>query len=428
MSSFEKKGKLAQVERRMAEKGFFKFLFLRIRQFFDSLVAKAVRRIISMKTKVDDKKIMFMHYSNKYQCNPAYICDELIRQNVDCDIVFATDKKTIDLLPSPFPEQVRLVRRNSLEFFYEAASAKIWVDNAVCFPWEYVPKKKNQIYINTWHGSMGLKRIDSNKIVVKKWSRAAKIASKITDYMISNSSFETEVYRTTYWPNEKVKILEYGHPRNDILFADGETKKTVKKKVCEFYNIDESVNLILYAPTFRDEKTLKCYDIDYNGVINAAKERFGGEWMILNRYHFKVADALKKVKEIQSNPNILAGNIYPDIQELMLASEIGITDYSSWICDFVLTGKPGFIYANDLKKYDKERGFYYPLDSTPFPIAENNSQLISSIKNFDSQTYDIKVREFLEARGCKEIGTASKQVVELIKKYINCDSHTDENK
>lgn len=428
MSSFEKKGKLAQVERRMAEKGFFKFLFLRIRQFFDALVAKAVRRIISMKTKVDGKKIMFMHYSNKYQCNPAYICDELIRQNVDCDIVFATDKKTIDLLPSPFPEQVRLVRRNSLEFFYEAASAKIWIDNAVCFPWEYVPKKKNQIYINTWHGSMGLKRIDSNKIVVKKWSRAAKIASKITDYMISNSSFETEVYRTTYWPNEKVKILEYGHPRNDILFADGETKKTVKKKVCEFYNIDESVNLILYAPTFRDEKTLKCYDIDYNGVINAAKERFGGEWMILNRYHFKVADALKKVKEIQSNSNILAGNIYPDIQELMLASEIGITDYSSWICDFVLTGKPGFIYANDLKKYDKERGFYYPLDSTPFPIAENNSQLINSILNFDSKVYDIKTKEFLEARGCKETGTASKQVVELIKKYINCDSLTDETK
>lgn len=422
MKSIDQNRKLSQVERRMAEKGFFKFLFLRLRQFFDGLIARAARRSISMRTKVEDNKIMFMHYSNKYQCNPAYICDELIRQNIDCDIVFATDKKTLNLLPTPFPEQVRLVRRNSLEFFYEAASAKVWIDNAVCFPWEYVPKKKNQVYINTWHGSMGLKRIDSNKIVVKKWARAAKIASKITDYMISNSAFETEVYRTTYWPNEKVKILEYGHPRNDILFANDEEKKLIKKKVCDFYNIDENCNLILYAPTFRDEKTLKCYDIDYNGVMEAAKERFGGEWMILNRYHFKVANALKNVKEIRENPNILAGNTYPDIQELMLASDIGITDYSSWICDFVLTGKPGFIYANDLKNYDKERGFYYPLDSTPFPIAENNSQLISSIKNFDSQTYDIKAKEFLEARGCKETGTAAKQVVELIKKYINCNS------
>lgn len=419
MIAYEKRGKLAQVERRMAEKGFFKYLFLRLRQFLDAIVAKIVRRIISMKTKVEDNKIIFMHYSNQYQCNPAYICDELIRQNIDCDIVFAADKKTINLLPSPFPEQVRLVRRNSLEFFYEAASAKIWIDNAVCFPWEYVPKKKNQIYINTWHGSMGLKRIDSNKIVVKKWARAAKIASKITNYMISNSAFETEVYRTTYWPDEKVKILEYGHPRNDILFANDEEKKRIKKKVCDFYNIDENCRLILYAPTFRDEKTLSCYDIDYNGVLEAAKERFGGEWKILNRYHFKVANALKNVKAISGNPDILQGNIYPDIQELMVASDIGITDYSSWICDFVLTRKPGFIYANDLKKYDKERGFYYPLDSTPFPISENNGQLIDSIKNFDSAIYDVKVKEFLDARGCKENGTASKQVVELIKTYIN---------
>lgn len=428
MDIYERKGKLVQIERRMAEKGFFKFLFLRIRQFFDRQIANFVRRLISMRTKVVDNKIIFMHYADKYQCNPSYICDELIRQNVDCDIVFATDKKTMNLLPSPFPEQVRLVRRNSLEFFYEAASAKIWVDNAVCFPWEYVPKKKNQIYINTWHGSMGLKRIDSNKIVVKKWAKAAKTAGKITDYMISNSAFETEVYRTTHWPNEKVKILEYGHPRNDILFADAEKSREIKKKVSNFYNIDENCNLILYAPTFRDEKTIKCYDIDYNGVLEAAKKRFGGEWKILNRYHFKVANALKNVKEIRENPNILDGNNYPDIQELMLASDIGITDYSSWICDFVLTEKPGFIYANDLAKYDKERGFYYPLDSTPFPIAENNSQLIDAIINFDSEKYNIKVKEFLEARGCKENGTASKQVVELIKKYMNCHSQADENK
>lgn len=422
MSTIEKKGALSQIERRMAEKGFLKYFFLRLRQFFDRAIAKVARRIISMKTKVEDNKIIFMHYSNKYQCNPAYICDELIRQNIDCDIVFATDKKTLETLPSPFPEKVRLVRRNSLEFFYEAASAKVWVDNAVCFPWEYVPKKKNQIYINTWHGSMGLKKIDPDKIVSKKWAKAAKIAGRITDYMISNSSFETEVYRTTYWPNEKVKILEYGHPRNDILFANSEEAKNIKKKVCEFYGIDENVKLILYAPTFRDERTVKCYDIDYTGVIEAAKERFGGEWMILNRYHFKVAKAINQAKEIRDNPNILPGDLYPDIQELMLASDIGITDYSSWICDFVLTGKPGFIYANDLSKYDSERGFYYPLDSTPFPIAQNNRRLTETIKSFDASDYDRKVREFLDARGCKEKGTASKQVVELIKKYICCDS------
>ena len=143
MSKIEKKGKLSQIERRMAEKGFLKFLFLRIRQFFDNLIARICRRIISMKTKVENDKIIFMHYANQYQCNPAYICNELLKQGLNYDIVYVADKKTIN---SPhFPEEIRLVKRNTLEHFYEMATAKIWIDNAVCFPWEYVPKKKNQI-------------------------------------------------------------------------------------------------------------------------------------------------------------------------------------------------------------------------------------------------------------------------------------------
>ena len=72
------------------------------------------------KTKIEDNKIIFMHYANKYQCNPSYICDELIKQGLNYDIVFVADKKTIN---SPyFPEEIRLVKRNSLEHFYEMAT------------------------------------------------------------------------------------------------------------------------------------------------------------------------------------------------------------------------------------------------------------------------------------------------------------------
>lgn len=415
MSEIVRKGKLAQIERRMAERVFFKFVFLRLRQAIDGGIAAITRRIISMKCKIDDNKVVFMHYNNQYQCNPAYICDEILRQGLDWDLVFVSDNKTMAKFPLPYPEGVRVVRRNSLEFFYELATAKVWVDNAMCFPWEYIPKKKGQVYINTWHGSMGLKRIDADKVVSKKWAKASKRASKITNYMISNSAFETEVYRTTYWKDPKVQVLEYGHPRNDILFCDEQKKQEIRKKVCEFFEIEEDCKLILYAPTFRDARNLDCYDIDYNRLIEAATERFGGEWKILNRYHFKVAGALAGVKEVRENPNILDGNTYPDIQELMVAADIGITDYSSWICDYVLTGKPGFIYANDLHLYDKERGFYYPLDSTPFPIATNNDEMFENLRHFDADAYTKNKEQFLADRGCKENGTAAKQVVDLMK-------------
>lgn len=410
--------KLTQIERRAAEKGFLKFLFLRIRQAIDGRIAKLARKIISLKTPVQKNKILFMHYANKYQCNPAYICDEILRQGLDWELVYIVDKKSVKEIPSICPEGVEVIGRNTLEHFYAMASAKIWIDNAVCFPWEYVPKKKEQVYIDTWHGSMGLKRIDDNKIVSKKWAKAAKVAGKEVNYMISNSGFETEVYRNTYWPNEKVKVMEYGHPRNDLLFCDDEKKAEIRAKICEFYKVEPDTKFILYAPTFRDEKNLDCYDINYNRVLEAAKLRFGGEWKILNRYHFKVSKAINNVKEIKENPDILNGNRYGDIQELMTVCDIGITDYSSWICDYVLTGKPGFIYANDLENYDKERGFYYPLDSTPFPIATNNDEMYNNILNFDEDNYFCKKEQFLKDRGCREDGHAAERVVELMKNII----------
>ncbi|MCM1544278.1 MAG: CDP-glycerol glycerophosphotransferase family protein [Ruminococcus sp.] len=414
-------GKLQQIERRAAEKGFFKFLFLRIAQLpgvirekLDNLIAKFTRWRISKKTPIQKNKVVFMHYDNKYQCNPSYICNEILRQGLDWELVYVVWKKN----PAECPKGVRVVKRNTLEHFYEMASAKIWVDNAVCFPWEPVPKKDGQYYINTWHGSMGLKRIDKDRIVSKKWAQAAQLASEQVDYMISNSAFETEVYRTTYWPDEKTKVMEFGHPRNDILFADDAAKQQIKEKVCKFYRVSTDCHFILYAPTFRDSKNIKYYDVDYERLIEAATKRFGGEWKVINRFHFKVKKLLDQVPEIKENPNILDGNSYEDIQELMTVCDIGITDYSSWICDYVLTNNFGFIYANDLDEYDNERGFYYPLDSTPFPIATNNDEMYDNIVNFNTDKYAEKKAQFLSDRGCKETGNASKQVVELMKEII----------
>ena len=130
------------------------------------------------------------------------------------------------------------------------------------------------------------------------------------------------------------------------------------------------------------------------------------------RYHFKTKNARKNSVETD---RIISATAYPDIQELIVAADVGITDYSSWICDLVLTQKPGFIYAPDLKAYDSERGFYYPLEETPFPIAETNEELAERIRNFDPALYEQKRQEFLKARGCKEDGHATEKIVEIIK-------------
>ena len=384
---------------------------LRAVQRADLGIATAARAHIAKTTPIKNDRIVFMHYSDKYQCNPKYICEELLRQGLDYDIVYIIDRKGREKLP----EGVRGVRRHTLRHFFEMASAKVWVDNAVNFPWRYVPKKKGQFYINTWHGSMGLKRINVADIESGHWRRAAAIAGQITDVMISNSKFETEVYRTSFWPDKKVKILEYGHPRNDVFFYDDEKKAEIRKKVYEHFELEDDVHTILYAPTFRNARNLDVYDIDYDRLIAAAEKRFGGRWVVINRYHFKVAGKLNGVKAVRDNPNVVKGNSYSDIQELMLASDIGITDYSSWICDYILLGRPAFIYANDIDQYSQERGFYYPLESTPFAVAQNNDEMEANILNFDEDVFAAKQKKFLEDRGCIEDGHAAERVVELIR-------------
>lgn len=78
---------------------------------------------------------------------------------------------------------------------------------------------------------------------------------------------------------------------------------------------------------------------------------------------------------------------YEDMQELLLCTDVGLTDYSSWIFDFVLSGKPGFIIELNLEDYENARGFYYPIDTTPFPIATSSEELADNIRKFDAEKY-----------------------------------------
>jgi CDP-glycerol glycerophosphotransferase len=115
---------------------------------------------------------------------------------------------------------------------------------------------------------------------------------------------------------------------------------------------------------------------------------------------------------------VVNANEYPDIQNLLCASDVGITDYSSWMCDYVLTKKPGFLYTPDIDYYDKERGFYYPLETTPFGASKTQEELFERINNFDQNKYNKEVDKFLKDRGCFEKGNASVRIVEKIKELM----------
>lgn len=374
----------------------------------DEAIGGVLRYFILKNSKIVRNKIVFGTFQNAYTCNAKYIAEKIIEDRLNYEIVFIVDD--IFLINNDeydVPNRIKFVKRNSLESFLELASAHFWVDNALNCIWKKIPKKKGQIYLNTWHGSLGIKRLNGDK----HWRRIAKRGNSAIDYFITDSKFEEDVFQKSFWPD--VKCLKYGHPRNDI-FIDPDKINKAKSKVYSLYGLEEHVKTVLYAPTFRDNKSdVSAINVDYAGMKAALEKKFGGEWVVIAKLHFHNATN-NRTKDLFCKEDVIDASTYPDIQELMAAADIGITDYSSWIFDFLLTKKPAFIYARDIEKYRNSRGFYYSLDETPFSIAESNKKLQENILRFESAVYLEQVESFLAGKQCYETGNACEQVVKFI--------------
>lgn len=370
---------------------------------------KLVQKLFGIKR----NKIVFSNYQgNNYGCNPKYITEEILRRKLPYDIVWLVEKK---VSKNSFPKKgVRIVKYHSQKAFDELVTAKVWVDNyhKNLFIKKGLIKSDKQTYIQTWHGSLGIKKIEKAVASLtenKKWEDSAIKNSHMTDFWISNSDFESKVYEESFWDVKGIKM--FGHPRNDVFFKDD---KDIKAKVQKRYNTDKKI--VLYVPSFTEYETLVAYDIDTEMVKSKLAEKFSGEWDFMVRLHPRVA---KFSKSVFPNADVIDATSYPDIQELLVAADVVITDYSSCIFDFMLSRKPAFIYAGNIERYNVERGFYYPLSATPFPIAENNNELKNNIEKFDNEKYQKDIEAFLKEKGCMEDGHASERVVDFIEEIIN---------
>lgn len=386
----------------------------KIRRIKARLFVRYIKYFYSQEMKqnpIEKGKIMFFTFQGDYTCNPKYISEEILKRELPWKQVWVTFKNP-ERIAEMFPPEVKVVKYNTKEYYDELSSSQIWIDNAFNFPKGYVMKKKGQTYIQTMHGSLGLKKIGPDSVDNEKRNEKGFLCGDLTDICISNSSFETMVYETSFWKNHDIR--ELGHARNDIFFIDDNKVAEIKEKVCDYFGVGSDVHLALYAPTFRNEaETVEFEEIDFERIKYALEKRFGGEWVILNRAHH-TSISKKKTGKMSRHLYVLNANNYPDIQELMMAIDMGITDYSSWICDYVLTYKPGILYTPDLDSYDHNRGFYYPLEETPFPICRNNDELVSHILNFDTESFKIRTDEFLNARGCIDDGHASEHIVDMM--------------
>lgn len=352
---------------------------------------------------VEKNKIVFDCFNGSgYGCNLKYIANEIIRQNLPYKMVWLVENMNEDM-----PECIKKVKYGTFEAKKEYATAKLWIRN--CKSNMGVRKRKGQYYLQTWHGGVGIKAIEADveNMLPESYVRESKIDSKMTDYVLSNSDWFTALVKRAFWYDGE--ILKTGLPREDILFNGDDT---IADKVKGYYGI-ENKKIVLFAPTFRNEEIEDHYILNYDELIDALKKKYGGEFVVLRRLHPNLLHS--DISTIINDEMVIDATNYPDVQELLLAADILITDYSSLMMEMMYLKKPVFLLVRDYKEYlANERSAYFELGSMPFPICETQEELYEKIINFNETEYDVNRATFIKQLGFYETGNAVKNVVKHI--------------
>jgi len=400
---------IAAKSKRLLKRDSWLFLVVRaIYTFFRKIYEGGFSLVFRIFPIQKNKIIINNHHGKGYGDNAKYIVEKLLKSNVNLDIVWVLKNLTID--EAGLPQSIRTVKLGSLRYIYEMTTAKIWLENNRIY--QHLFKRKEQYYIQTWHGGLGLKKIEGDAPygMNKRNISFAKRDSSMADLFISNSKHLSDIYRRAFW--YKGEILESGFPKNDILFTD---KNYYKIKIRKFYGLDEDIKILLYAPTFRENSKLDAYDIDFGKLYGALNISDTEKWTIMVKLHPNLSHSQFNKSFPNSVVNVTS---FPDMQELVMGIDILVTDYSSCMFDSAMAKIPTFLYASDIDSYVDERGFYFNMDDLPFTVSQDTEELLNEILNFEHKNYIDGLNDFYMKVGLFDNGDAAQIVSKRIKSML----------
>ncbi len=352
-------------------------------------------KILGIFVPVDDNLVLILSFmGSKYNDSPKVIYEYMQEhpryKKYNC--VWAFEH------PEQYPE-LNTVKIDTLAYFRLALKAKYWVTNTniergLRF------KKKNQVYLNTWHG-IALKNIGNDCPGRKDYN------FDTLDYLCVSGEHDERVFKSAF-NAQASSYVRCGMPRNDQLWkATSEDRIAMRKKL----NIPDGKKVIMYAPTWRDSvDSGKTYLI--KPPIDFAKweKVFGEKYIILFRAHHLTT----KVLNVQFNEFIRDVSDYPEVNELMIASDMMITDYSAIAFDYSILCRPLFCYAYDYETYLAERGTYFDIDECyPEKACRTEGELLDSIINVNVVEAGERTKKFRNVF-VKHGEKATEQCVELL--------------
>ncbi len=364
-------------------------------------VGMVIVSMIKIFVKPDSKLIVFTSFGGKrFDDSPFFIYKQLLKdkrfENYKFIWAFIEPQKFV----VPCGEKIKI---DTFTYYKMLLKARVWITNSsMTRGLNFIGK--NTFYLNTWHGTP----IKKMGVDINNTEMALTKRMQFCDFL-AQGEFEAEIFsKAMKIPKEYFHIT--GYPRNDELYQNNtiEYQNTIKTK----FGIPCHKKVILYAPTYREYIRDVGNNVIFSVPINLDKwEKYlGDDYVLLLRMHYEVV----KVLNIKSNFFVQNVSDYTNLSELMLMSDILISDYSSIIFDYSIMNKPILTYCYDYDEYAKNRGLYF--DIRKELKCENISTediLLREIKNMNI-SYRKEVSSLFCSKYLQAYGVASRNAVNLI--------------
>ena len=373
--------------------------------------------------------VVFMSYDGQYCDSPKEISTCLLKKQVHCHQVWIVSNKA----KYEFDTSIKVVKYGTLRARYYLATAKVIVDNVFGgnileihehnkkYKYEikkiFCHRKKKQKVFSTWHGTP-IKKMGPDQVgndLIDWWGENITL-------LLDNDYTMDIMKRYTF---NKVQVYKIGAPRNDRLFSiDNDKVKELKKRA----GIDEGKKVVVFAPTFRSKNGIisdtdvensglkQMQMIDIHLLLNSLKNKFGGEWVFVCRFHYHVEKMVnwEELSE-KSQGMVINGNLLDEMSDYLYIADALISDVSSCMYDYAITRKPCFIFFPDYVHYkEEERGFYQEIKELPFPFSDTFEGLLGNINDFVGENYKIKIGELEEQLGYIRNSNSAESVTDFI--------------
>ena len=334
---------------------------------------------------------------------------------------FVDPVAAVNQFPSLRDPRTTVVKFRSGDFHRAAARSAWQVNNSM--PLDYIPTRLGQALVQTWHGTpfkrLGADVIDAttnatnSKVEIDdRYRRAGEQAS----YILSSSEFTSEKFASAFLLSSAeaaAKIAEVGNPRNDVLVRlPIEVRDRTRAKL----GVGADRKAILYTPTWRDDShsSRTGYTHTLGADLDVLRNELGEDHVLLFRAHYLIAHALDFARW---GDFVVDVSSYPDINDLYLASDLLVTDYSSTMFDYAITDKPMAFLMHDLEHYrGTVRGLYFDPSVLPGPVVTDTADLVAAIRGSDARAEEERVqRAQFRAEYCTwDDGGASARVAEMM--------------